>query len=120
MVGLMMMRCTTMLEPLDERATLNCALLAEKLDQAIKAINELAQRLEALKKARPESSVRDFFEAHPEGLEHMMKGIAKYVRHEVKKRQPDVVTGSIEGDTETLTVTVPPKWEDMDEPTAAT
>ena len=35
-----------------------------------------------------------------------------------EKAQPHTITGSIEGDTETLTVTVPPQWEDIDEPTA--
>ena len=36
----------------------------------------------------------------------------------LERERPRVLIGSIQGDTETLTVTVPPTWEDADESTA--
>ena len=51
-----------------------------------------AQEIEALEqrlKGRPKSSVRDFFEAHPEARQHMMEGIAKGVKREVKKYEKE-------------------------------
>ena len=42
--------------------------------------------------------------AHVAVLEERMEAL--------ERERPRTITGSIQGDTETLTVTVPPKWED--------
>ena len=64
----------------------------------------------------------------PESQIAILKTIVKWQAEEIEalerrlevleNGQRPILIGSIQGDTETLTVTVPPTWEDADESTA--